>query len=130
MNMLDQTIEMLPKRERRKARPIEAPTSSPLLSIVGGTPGAHHLRFWDSFSKTSHAKPFGAAFLQVLVMVGHKADSPVQEFRDCFLVTKCPFTFDFRHIDDGRTATYQGRWVSRRGEAGPWGPPVSMTIAA
>jgi len=34
------------------------------------------------------------------------------------------------HDDAGRVATYFARWVSQRGEFGPWSIPASMTIAA
>lgn len=46
------------------------------------------------------------------------------------LYTRGPITVRFEHDADCRKATYWARWVSRRGEFGPWSLPVSMSIAA
>lgn len=44
--------------------------------------------------------------------------------------TRNPIGVDFASKDGGKVATYYARWVSRRGETGPWSAPVRMHIAA
>ena len=44
--------------------------------------------------------------------------------------TRNPIVVPFAEADDGKIATYYGRWASVRGEVGPWSLPVSMRIAA
>jgi hypothetical protein len=63
----------------------------------------------------------------------HVADKPSTDAsRATFgaAVTKNPFTIDFTAQDGGKYATYFARWVSRRGETGPWSAPKSMRVAA
>lgn len=46
---------MNPNRE-----PIECPQTCPLLNVIAATPGAQTLRYADSMTPDSPAKPFGA----------------------------------------------------------------------
>lgn len=110
--------------------PIYAPASSPLLNILGATPGAHTLRFADSSTPTSGRKPFGAIQIQLFVAVGAAptADESTAQFYGAF--TRNPIAVGFAQAEDGQVATYFGRWASRRGDTGPWSLPVSMRIAA
>ena len=45
--------------------PIPVPPTSPLLSIIGCTPGSQTLRYSDSTTPDSRGKPFGATELRV-----------------------------------------------------------------
>jgi hypothetical protein len=113
-----------------KRRPIDVPRSSPLLKIVGAASRSHSLHFNDSNTPTSRAKPFGAIQLQVFVAL---ADTPVRDpelAHYCGGASRNGFEVSYEHEDDGKVATYFGRWVSRRGDVGPWSLPVSMRVAA
>lgn len=110
--------------------PINAPASSPLLNVIGATPGSHTVRYSDTSTPDSAAKPFGAAQIQIFVAI---ADEPVtlesvSRFYGAF--TKNPIGVAFDEEDDGKVATYFARWASRRGDVGPWSLPVAMRIAA
>lgn len=110
--------------------PIKCPQSSPLLDTLGCTPGIQVLRYHDSNTPDSSAKPFGATELQLFVAVG---DKTINDRSDAKLVgkyTRNPIRVRFHSADGGKRATYYARWVSRRGETGPWSLPVSMHIAA
>lgn len=110
--------------------PIYCPQTSPLLNIVAATPGAHTVRYADSFTMDSGAKPFGAAALQLYAYIG---DEPtVDENLATFvgLYTRNPIAIAFTPEDDGKMATYFARWSGRRGDTGPFSLPVSMRIAA
>jgi hypothetical protein len=110
--------------------PVPAPATSPLLNVVGITPGVQHLRFADSATPLRGAKPFGAASLQLFVAVG---DAPATDpaaalFRAAF--TRNPVAVPFDASAGGKVATHFARWASARGEVGPWSLPVSMRVAA
>lgn len=110
--------------------PISAPGTSPLLNVIASTPGSQALRFADSMTPDSPAKPFGASELLLFVAITAEAvDDPGQaEFYGKF--TKNPIAVSFAASDNGKQATYFARWVSRKGDMGPWSSPVSMAIAA
>jgi len=110
--------------------PVNVPQSSPLLNIIAATPGAQTLRYSDTMTPDSAAKPFGAISLQLFVAVGEAPtdDETAAQFYGNF--TKNPVGVAFDPADDGKVATYFARWQSRRGDVGPWSLPVSMRIAA
>lgn len=110
--------------------PINVPESSPLLNVIGATPGSHTVRYADTGTPDSGAKPFGAAQLQLFVAVGATpvGDPDTAGFNGAY--TKNPIGVGFDFADDGKVATYFARWASRKGEVGPWSLPVSMRIAA
>jgi len=110
--------------------PINVPDSSPLLNVIGATPGAQTVRFADSNTPDSGAKPFGAAQLQLFVAITPAAvdDPAAAQFHGGF--TRNPIGVGFDADDDGKVATYFARWASLKGEVGPWSLPVSMRIAA
>lgn len=110
--------------------PIDPPTTSPLIDIIGATPGAHTLRFSDTNTPASSAKPFGAISLQLFVAVADTAvsDPALAKFMGAF--TRNPVGIAFTAEEGGKLATYFARWASRRGDTGPWSLPVAMQIAA
>jgi hypothetical protein len=114
----------------RGRTPIAAPATSPAVAVIAATPWQHTLRFHDSLAADTRGKPFGATFLELRVAVDDEPVRDVEQARPAGLFTKNPVTMAFRHDEVGKRATYWGRWVSRRGETGPWSLPVGMTVAA
>ena len=116
--------------ENNGRQPIYAPASSPLLNVVGATPGAQTLRYADSATPNSGRKPFGAAQIELYVAVLDEptADEGAARFIGNF--TRNPIAVEFAHEDDGKVATYFARWGGRRGDAGPWSLPVAMRVVA
>ena len=110
--------------------PIECPQTSPLLSILGATPGVQTLRYADTTTPDSKAKPFGASELQLFVAIATTEPAPVADARFYGKFTRNPVAVQFDESDDGKIATYYARWASVRGEVGPWSLPASMRIAA
>src|SRR5438046_3013565 len=53
----------------RTPTPVPPPTSSPLLSVIGATPGEHTLRYSDANTPDSRRKPAGTIGLQLFVAV-------------------------------------------------------------
>ena len=110
--------------------PVPPPATSPLMNIVVNTPGVQTLRYADSATPDSAAKPPGAIALQLFCAVGAApvTDPAAAGFRGAY--TKNPVSVPFDAADDGKVATYFARWATRTGEVGPWSLPVSMRIAA
>src|SRR5437016_730040 len=125
--MLETLIQ--PRIEPRRAKPVKCPQSSPIINVPYMTPGQHTLTYCDSRRPDKKAKPAGAWALEVRIGVGDKP-AFLNQTHDTRLVTRNPAVIEFDYKDDGRLATYYARWVSRRGETGPWSAPVSMRIAA
>lgn len=110
--------------------PIECPQTSPLLNILANTPGTQTLRFADTNTPDSRAKPFGASELQLFLAIGTEEPAPLSSADFYGKFTRNPIAVDFNETDDGKMATYYARWASVRGEVGPWSLPATMRIAA
>jgi hypothetical protein len=110
--------------------PVNVPASSPLVNVLGATPGSQTVRYADSNTPASPAKPAGAVQLQLFLAVAAApaTDPAASQLYGSF--TKNPIGVEFNHADDGKVATYFARWVSLRGDVGPWSDPVSFRIAA
>jgi hypothetical protein len=108
---------------------IHVPRSSPLLTIIGATPKCHTLCYTDTNTPSSRAKPFGAIQLQLFVALGDASirNPDLARYRGGF--TRNPIGVSFESSEEGKIATYFARWVSRRGDVGPWSLPVSMRVA-
>jgi hypothetical protein len=108
--------------------PIVAPTTNPILGLLGATPLQLTLKSSDSATPTTKAKPFGAISLEVhaaasATVITDPASLPyVGDF------TKSPFAIDFLSGDVGKQAYIAARWKTRRGLVGPWSSIVHMTV--
>ncbi len=110
--------------------PIPAPASAPILAVIGATFGQHTLRYADENTPAARRKPFGAVGLELFVAI---ADAPVSDPAEASfvrVVTRQPLAVSHDSADNGRMATYFGRWITRTGLAGPWSSPVSYTIVS
>ena len=110
--------------------PINVPNSSPLMNIIGATPGSHTLRYADTSTPDSKKKPFGAMNLQLFVAVGTAAATDPTAARFYGAFTTNPVGVEFNSADNGKQATYFARWADRKGAVGPWSLPITMAIAA
>ncbi|HEY7115789.1 MAG TPA: hypothetical protein VH475_04330 [Tepidisphaeraceae bacterium] len=110
--------------------PIDCPQTSPLLNVIAATPGQQTLRYADSMTPDSPAKPFGASELQLFVAIGTAAVTDPAQATFYGKFSRNPVAVDFAAADNGKQATYFARWASRRGQTGPWSLPVTMAIAA
>ena len=110
--------------------PINVPATSPLLNVIGATPGSHTVRYADTSTPDSAAKPFGAANLQLFVAVGEVSSDDPNDALFYGAFTKNPVPVAFAPDQNGKQATYFARWADRKGAVGPWSLAVSMAIAA
>ncbi len=110
--------------------PIDVPTTSPLINVLGNLPGTQTLRYADTTTPDSGARPFGASELQLFLAVTDTEDPSFSEAQFYGKFTRNPIEVDFTEDQDGKIATYYARWASPRGEVGPLSVPISFRIAA
>ena len=58
------------------------------------------------------------------------AQPPVPSFSFLTMTTRPSLRAEFKPGDGGKTAVYMARWVSTRGEKGPWSEVATATVAA
>lgn len=113
--------------------PIPPPTTVPALSLIAGTHLAHQLRYYDTSTPTTKAKPFGAIGIEVWRSIGTvPATDPAQcDYYGTW--TKSPNVSTFGAGDVGKVCTYFVRWVTRGGaggvaQTGPWSTALNLGI--
>jgi hypothetical protein len=109
--------------------PIPAPSTAPVVAVIGVTPGVLTATFRDSMSSPGvKAKPFGAT--QLLLYVAFGTVAPVTPGATPFrqAVTKTPFAIDTTAGTVGQTAFVYGRWQNQKGEVGPWSSLATSVI--
>ncbi len=109
--------------------PIPAPTTAPVLNIVT----AERLRHMVEASKTAPeggglGKPAGVRGVQLWRKIGDPPPGGESDFEFVSEFTRTRMTLDYQMSQGGQTIYYQARWVSTRGETGPWGELVSATV--
>lgn len=110
--------------------PIDPPSTAPLLNILGATPGVQSLRVADTTTPDSKSRPFGASNLQLFLGIGTEEPLPQAQCSFYGAFTRSAIDVEFSENDDGKIATFYGRWANQKGKVGPWSLPVSMRIAA
>lgn len=116
---------------RSPARPpIPVPTTAPILSIVQNGPLTSAVRFADTATPASRAKPFGATGLQLYVKYGTVAPVSVADCTLLGIFTKNPVVVNWPAAQAGMQAWIIARWITRKGLTGPVSTNVSTTIIA
>ena len=110
--------------------PIDAPTTPPLLNVLGNLPGQQTIRYADTTTPDSRARPFGASELQLFLGVTEDLPAELSQCQFYGKFTRNPIDVAFDETKDGKLATYYARWASPRGDVSPWSVPVSFRIAA
>jgi hypothetical protein len=110
--------------------PVPAPTTRPVVSVDTSQRFSHTLRLADESTPTRRARPAGVRAAEVWAKVGGPA--PVDPSECAFLgqTTRSSFIASFAGEQGNQTAQYLIRWVSSRGEPGPWSETASASIAA
>jgi len=105
---------------------LTAPDTVPLLSQGALTWSAYEIAYRTQHGVTGRAKPVGAAQLQVFRAVGETPARSVEQAAYFRSVSRSPMRVEYTSADNGKVATYFARWVTRRGEVGPWSAPLSV----
>lgn len=107
---------------------IPPPTTIPLVTILYAQPQTHTLRYADSTTPASRAKPAGVTSMQVFRTIATAPASDPDAASFVNASTTNPVLVSSSPSDAGKIATYFCRWANRRGEVGPWSNPVSMML--
>ncbi len=73
-------------------------------------------------------KPTGVRGVQLWRKIGDPAPAAESDFEFVSEFTRTRMTLKYQMTQGGQTVYYQARWVSTRGETGPWGELVSATV--
>lgn len=106
------------------------PTSRPVATVDTGQRLQHTISFVDELTPNSRAKPEGAQGCEIWVKVDGAPPSDPSELKYLATDTRTPYMSQFDGAQAGKVAHYMLRWVSTRGEGGPWSQTVSATITS
>jgi hypothetical protein len=109
---------------------VGAPTTRPVATVDTSQRLRHTISFVDELTPSSRAKPDGVSGCEVWVKIGTAAPVDPSELVYLATDTKTPYTAEYDGADAGKIAYYMLRWVSTRGERGPWSQTVSGTITS
>lgn len=110
--------------------PVAAPTTRPVAAIDTTHRMQHTVAFVDELTPASRAKPDGVMGCEIWMKVDGPPPTDPSELKYLATDTRTPYVVDFDGAQAGKIAHYMLRWVSTRGEQGPWSQTVSATITA
>jgi hypothetical protein len=113
--------------------PSPTPTSAPVVQVESGQRLTHRLRFTDAAAPTRRGKPpgtIGAEVWLALTPTGQPAPPLGDSYKFLSVSSRGNLQTDFPSAEAGKTAYYALRWVSTRGEKGPWSEVAAATVAA
>jgi hypothetical protein len=108
--------------------PSGPPTTAPVGRVDTSQRLQHTVHFTDSATPTSKARPAGVRGCEIWMKVGAPPPAGASELDFVTLDSRTPHTIPFDAADGGQPVTYWLRWVSNRGEAGPWSAAVTATV--
>jgi hypothetical protein len=110
--------------------PVAAPTSVPVLSLIGATFLQHLLRYRDTGApSTSRSKPVNVTQIQIFAATSMTVISDPSTLPLKIIATKVPVTVTWDSSERGKTAYYAARWQTRRGLFGPWSDISAIVVA-
>jgi hypothetical protein len=110
--------------------PQAPPTAVPAIVLKPGTQWQQPIGIVDLADPTRRGRPDGVDAWQVFLCVGNAAPIGINNCRLVGQTTRPDFTVPFEPTDAGKTAWILARAVNNKGETGPLGTPVPVTIAA
>jgi hypothetical protein len=117
----------------RTRTPVGAPTTRPLVKVDFSLRLTHCIAFADERTPQRRLKPKGTIGAEVwvkLMALGEAPPTGPADLRFLLLATRSPAIVEYSGNEAGKTAHYMVRWLSRRGEPGPWSETASATVGA
>jgi hypothetical protein len=105
-----------------------AAATRPVGVVDTGERMRHTIRFFDEATPQSRAKPDGVMGCEIWVKVADPAPADASELQFLTLDTASPYIAEYDGKAAGQKAHYMLRWVTTRGDKGPWSETVSATI--
>ena len=113
--------------------PVGPPTTRHVVKVDVPKRLVHRLAFADEKTPTRRVRPRGVMGAEVWVRASAPGEEPPadpSELRFLLLSTRTPAVAEYCGEDASKTAYYMLRWLSSRGEPGPWSETASATIGA
>jgi hypothetical protein len=109
--------------------PIPAPTTYPVLSVIGITYLQTTLRYRnDGAPETSRAKPANVMQIQIFGATSTTVISDPSALPLKSTGTKVPLVLGWDSSEVGKTAYLSGRWINRNGLVGPFSPIMPVVV--
>lgn len=109
-----------------RARRNGAPESFPVLQIGNKDFDQHRILYQDA-DTVRKGKPEGVAYCEIRYQVGEAPEGP-EAAAGHLNMTRSGEVIRFAETDRNRYVHYFARWVSPKGQYGPWAPVVSQVI--
>ncbi len=124
----DRTTLNLPNPNEVRTH-VKPPTSVPDIEVRKIEHLIHVLNITNPDEPESRAKPKGVANIEIYKALGIEKPKSMDSFK--FIGTSTRTLYTAKHVIEemGQTAWYIARYVSTRGEAGPWSDVISSVIA-
>jgi hypothetical protein len=112
--------------------PIPAPIVAPSIALLAATVLSMRMTHKQP-GAAGKEKPFGAIGVELHISVGLVPAVDPQQAAYWNTVTKSPFIVPFSAADQGKVATFFGRYVTRSGpgglaQKGPWSAPLALNV--
>jgi hypothetical protein len=107
--------------------PVLPPSTRPEMEIDFSQILTHRVFARDSELKSA-GKPKHVAGFELRRFIGGNVEPAIEDMQLIGQITRSPHILEYPSADRGQIAYYVSRWVSTRGDKGPWSEVVSATI--
>ena len=109
--------------------PVNAPTTAPILTRADvSTRCILRLFYADTTTPAIKAKPAGVQACEIREQIGGTAPTDPEKMAFLAIETRTPYRADYEADDAGKTVYLAFRWLSTRGEPGPWSKIYSAVV--
>jgi hypothetical protein len=108
--------------------PSAAPTSAPVVTIDTSKRLQHGLGHRPNDMPNSRALPPGVSHTEIHNVISATPPTDIKQFQLIDTTTRNTYIVHYTSADVGKTSYFNLRYVSTRGEKGPWSETVSATI--
>lgn len=117
------------KDEARTITTAKAAATRPIGIVDTSERLRHTIRFYDEATPNKRAKPEGVMGCEIWVKIGDPLPMDGSQCIFLGLDTASPYVAEYEGKNAGLKAHYMLRWVTTRGDKGPWSETISATIA-
>lgn len=105
------------------------PTTSPILGVTYLSSQQVTVKYNDSGTPTSKAKPAGAVCAEVFASTSPTAITDPTLLKFARIASVSPFIIELTGDDVGKRLYIAARWVTRTNKIGPWSDIISTIVA-
>ncbi|MBC6475240.1 MAG: hypothetical protein GDA48_22510 [Hormoscilla sp. GM102CHS1] len=107
---------------------VAIPTTAPVVQVDLSKRFEHIINLADKETPNRRRKPKGVTGCEIWVKIGDNIPKEANELRLVNVARTTPFNAKYSGNEVGKMAHYMLRWVTSRGELGPWSQTYSFTI--